>query len=160
MTLTFDLWPWEPFQQWLLSGYHICAICEISPITWREIASREIGVDGRLDARPENTVLSASYTTVLLLHIPLPFLMKLSARKRISCRSFSMSVPSDGVAVPAELCLRPAWDDVTLWSTSTGKLCFDVICFSVLYFSVTASTHCTLFFFMTFSVIKVRKSGN
>ena len=86
--------------------------------------------------------------------------MKLSARKRISCSSFSMSVPSDAVAAAAEVRLRTVWDDDdALWSTSNGKLCFDVICCSVLYFSVTIFT-LHVFLFVMFSVIKLRKSSN
>jgi len=46
MTLTFDFWPWKPFQQFSL--IYVTSLIEITPL--RDIISRVIAVNGRTSA--------------------------------------------------------------------------------------------------------------
>ena len=58
MTLTFDLWPWKPFQQFRLTWWiFVASFSEIPPLSKRrEIYVSGRTTDGRLVARPENTM--------------------------------------------------------------------------------------------------------
>ena len=61
VTLTFHLWPWKPFQQFLLAWWIFApSFIEIALVT-EEIVSHETSVNGRPEGRPENIMLSANY---------------------------------------------------------------------------------------------------